>query len=81
MFPGSSLRSTLTCIDNVNTLFALLLASDATTLVSFLHLENYVLMSVGFITWVGKSNPTCYTPLNAETLWRVEWQEQEINIE
>ena len=66
VFPGSSVRSTLPFIDNVDTLFALLLASDAATLVSFLHLENYVLMSVGFITWVGKLNPTCYTPLNAE---------------
>lgn len=44
--------------------------------------ENYVvLVSVGFTTWVGKLNETCYTPLNSEFLWSVKWQELEVNIE
>lgn len=62
MCPGSSVRTTLTFMDTVNTVFALLLASDATALVGLLRWENCVLMSVGFITWVGKLNTTCYTP-------------------
>lgn len=40
-----------------------------------------VLMSVGFTTWVGKLNEACYTPLNSEFLWRVKWQEHEVNME
>ena len=38
-------------------------------------------MSVGFTTWVGKLNGTCYTSLNLELLWIVKWQEHEVNTE
>lgn len=81
MFPGSSVRTTLTFIDSTNTLFLLLLASDATAVVWFLPLESCVLMSVGFLTWVEKLKTTCYTPLRAGTLGRAKWQNYEINVE